>query len=392
MNRILIVTPDFSPTIGGIQTTLYNLCQHCRHSDIRVVAPDTPGVGEFDAKQTFPIDRAKHLLPRGRIGKFLLPSLSLSALRAAFGQRPDVVLCGHILTAPIGWALKRLLGAPYVVYTYALEVMDKRYRRAMSYFLRDADHVIVISDFVRDFLIDDLGLSARQLTKIVPGVDIARFDHTAHGKSIRSTFGLQDAKVLLTVGRLATKAAHKGQDTVIRALPVIREHVPNVKYLIVGDGDRRAVLEQMAEDAGVKNEVIFAGRQSDDILPEIYAASDILTMPCRVIRQGADVLCEGFGIAFLEANAMGKPVIGGRSGGVPDAVSHGQSGLLVDPPDEVQVAEAVIALLKDPSLAARLGQQGRERIFTSFTWAKMAAQIEKLLVDVATHVSNSRRR
>ncbi len=385
MIRTLITTLDFPPTIGGIQTTLYSLCQHCQQSAIRVVAPKVSGASRFDAQQVFAIDRAMRWFPRTHSGKSRLPSVMLAACRAARRQRPDVVLCSHVITAPTGWLLKRLMGIPYVVYTHALEVMDKRYRRAISYFLRDADHIIVVSDFVQHFLVNDLGLDPSKLTKVSPGINIARFkpNGSADGDAVRSTFGLQGANVLLTVGRLAEKSAHKGHDTVIRSLPVIREHVPNVKYLIVGDGDRRERLEQMAVAAGVREDVIFAGRQPDDTLPGLYAACDIFAMPCRVIEQPPDVLCEGFGIAFLEANAMGRPVIGGRSGGVTDAVAHGQSGLLVDPPDEKRVAEAVITLLKDPELAARLGRQGQERVHQLFNWEKVAAQVDHLLSEVA---------
>jgi phosphatidylinositol alpha-1,6-mannosyltransferase len=161
-------------------------------------------------------------------------------------------------------------------------------------------------------------------------------------------------QVIVTVGSLT---ARKGHDMVIRALPRLRETVPDITYLIVGQGGYRAKLEELAMSLGVRDRVIFVGQVSAEDLPDIYALADVFVMPSREHLESCDV--EGFGLVFLEASACAKPVVGGRSGGIPDAIVDGVTGLLVNPNDAEDIANSLARLLTNSNLAIRLGQQGR---------------------------------
>ena len=180
-----------------------------------------------------------------------------------------------------------------------------------------------------------------------------------------------------TVGNLV---ARKGHDMVIRALPRVRQTVPDVTYLIIGDGPYRGQLEALAGALGVRDRVIFAGGIPNEELPPIYALSDLFVMPSRDQSEECDV--EGFGVVFLEANACAKPVVGGRSGGICEAISDGVTGLLVDPNDPEDIANALVRLLTNSDLATRLGKRGRLRVVRDFSWERVGDQVLGILDSV----------
>jgi phosphatidylinositol alpha-1,6-mannosyltransferase len=167
--------------------------------------------------------------------------------------------------------------------------------------------------------------------------------------------------------------ARKGQDTVIRALPQVAALVPGVRYVIVGDGPMRSHLADLAAATGVASRVDFRGFAADDDLPVLYAAADVFAMVSRHLAAAGDV--EGFGIVYLEANAAGRAVVAGRSGGVEDAVIDGETGVMVDPESIDEVAEALIRLLRDDDLRRRLGEQGRTRVRRDFDRRQQARRL-----------------
>jgi phosphatidylinositol alpha-1,6-mannosyltransferase len=177
------------------------------------------------------------------------------------------------------------------------------------------------------------------------------------------------------VGRLVER---KGHDTVIRAMPEVLNRVPDAAYVIVGGGPESERLVRLAEDTGVARHVHLLGRLPRGEMVGLLSRCDVLVMPSRQV--GTSV--EGFGIVFLEAGALGKPVVGGRSGGIPDAIEEGVTGLLVDPEDTVALAEAITSILADPDLAGRMGEAGRERVERLFTWDKVAERILESLETV----------
>ncbi len=180
----------------------------------------------------------------------------------------------------------------------------------------------------------------------------------------------------LSVGNLV---ARKGHDMVIRGLRRLRQTVPEATYLIVGHGSYRVQLENLAKGLEVRDRVIFAGLAAEE-LPNIYAISDVFVMPSREQLEECDV--EGFGLVFLEASACAKPVVGGRSGGIPDAIVDGVTGLLVNPHDPEDIANALARLLTNNHLAIRLGQQGRSWVIKYFSWGRVADRVEGILRSV----------
>ena len=198
-----------------------------------------------------------------------------------------------------------------------------------------------------------------------PGVDAAAFHVDDQARfSIRQRHNLGNSVILLTVGRLQRR---KGQDMIIRALPLIKHHIPNVFYLIVGSGEEEKYLRDLAATLGVAENVVFVGSIGDDERAAYYAACDVFVMPNREID--ADI--EGFGIVFLEAGAAGKPVIGGLSGGTADAIQDGITGLRVGGESASAIATAVIDLSIDTSRAQSMGRAGRQRVKDAFTWEKI---------------------
>ena len=292
-------------------------------------------------------------------------------------ERPVAIQLGLVSDGSMGLWLRRWLRLPFVVYAYGNEIltaMQSAWQKPRLA-LQHADRVLAISRFTAD-LVRRAGVSPERIALVHPGCDVDRFRPRPARMDLRhALLGPRDRdRVLLTVGGLV---ARKGQDMVIRALPRLRQSIPDVTYLIVGDGPYRAQLEALAMSVGVRDHVVFAGMVSAEDLPDVYALSDVYVMPSREQLESCDV--EGFGLVFLEANACGKAVVGGRSGGIPDAVEDGVSGLLVDPHDPEDIANALRRILSDGDMALRLGEQGRLRVVREFEWKRIGDQVQGIL-------------
>jgi phosphatidyl-myo-inositol dimannoside synthase len=178
---------------------------------------------------------------------------------------------------------------------------------------------------------------------------------------------------------VARLTLRKGQDKIIRALPWVAREFPDVRFLVVGTGPDRERLEALAHRKQVADRVIFAGEVPPDVLPHYFRAGDVFAMPCRTRKLGLEV--EGFGLAFLEASAVGRPAVAGDSGGAPEAVVHGETGLVVDGGEVDEVAEAISELLSDAEKADKLGAAGADRVHRDFTWEALSNRLRRLLVD-----------
>jgi phosphatidylinositol alpha-1,6-mannosyltransferase len=203
---------------------------------------------------------------------------------------------------------------------------------------------------------------------VYPGVDCSRFRPDIDARAIRRRHGIENGMVLLSVGRLQ---ARKGHDVAVRAVAALAPQFPDIRYLIVGTGEERTRLEQLAVMHGVRNRVVFVGAVSDQELPAYYAACDIFVLPNRVEQRDF----EGFGIVFLEAAACGRPVVGGASGGVMESVEHGSTGLLVDGESVEAVAAALSTLARSPEVRQAYGRAGRTRVESRFTWEASATVV-----------------
>jgi phosphatidylinositol alpha-1,6-mannosyltransferase len=287
-------------------------------------------------------------------------------------ERPKVVQLADVGDSSLGLWLKRWLGLPYVVYAHGNEVLAAQ--------RSTWDKPRTASRFTGD-LVRRMGVCADRIVTLNPGCDVELFrpsppDLTLKKQLLRDRVG---DRVIMTVGGLVPR---KGYDTVIRALPRVLRSCPDVTYLIV-TSDRRnydTELDALARAVGVRDRVVFAYDVPTAELPRVYALSDIFVMPSRADEAACDV--EGFGLVFIEANACGKPVIGGRSGGISDAVVDGKTGVLVDPGDTDGLAAAIVELLEDPELARRMGEQGRQRAIAEFDWSVVAEKLWAVLTSV----------
>jgi phosphatidylinositol alpha-1,6-mannosyltransferase len=231
------------------------------------------------------------------------------------------------------------------------------------------------SDFTVAHL-ERIGIDAKRIHKITPGLDAAVFFPEPRDPELRSRYGIKDELVVMTIARLDPR---KGHDRVLRALAELKDCVPSFKYVIVGKGEREAELRKLAVNLHMQDNVIFAGFVATQDLNHYYNMADIMAMP----NIDLDGNVEGFGMVFLEANAAGKPVIGGRSGGTIEAVAEGETGFLVDPGDEHELVEALRKLLTDDELRRRMGEHGLRRVRQEFDWDSRAVALRRINAEIA---------
>jgi phosphatidylinositol alpha-1,6-mannosyltransferase len=372
MPNRLLMTLAFPPDIGGMQSFAYQRCLHAGGDFLVVLAPQTEGWQEFDETQPVQICRWSATLQNvagiKRVLQLVFPLLQ--ALKLHRQERFDVIECWQPLPfGLIGLLFKVLYDVPYIVWSHGNDLSrPQRYplaRSLLSPVLAGAHLVIANSQSTKRGLLT-LGAPSGKIRVLNPPVDTQRFRPDIAPSDIMRKYGLEGKRVILTVARLVRV---KGIDMVIRALPKVLETIPNTVYLVVGGGPLRAELEQLAEALGVRDNVLFAGavaHLSDD-LPRYYRVCDVFVMVSRPVSQGREI--ERFGMAYLEAGACGKPVIGGKGGGTSEAVEDGVTGLLVDPWDGNEIAEAIVRVLVDEELAGRLGEKGRRRAMRQPDWA-----------------------
>jgi phosphatidylinositol alpha-1,6-mannosyltransferase len=238
---------------------------------------------------------------------------------------------------------------------------------------RGNDVVTYLGDYQRVRLERTLG-GLTSLQRLAPGVDVDKFHPGVDGSEVRARHGLTGRPVIVCVSRLVPR---KGQDMLIRALPAVRRRVPEAALLLVSGGPYRPKLERLAREQGVESEVVFTGSVPWAELPQHYAAGDVYAMPCRTRAAGLDV--EGLGIVYLEASATGLPVVGGDSGGAPDAVREGETGYVVGGLDVAALTARLIDLLTDESRAKAMGEAGRAWVEKEWQWPTQAARLRSLL-------------
>lgn len=373
MTRTLVVTNDFPPRPGGIQTFVYELVRRLPPDDVLVYASTFRGAEAFDAEQPFPVVREKTsvLLPT--------PSTRRTAAGLVREHRAQAVLFGA--AAPLGLlgpALREAGAERTVGLTHGHEAGWAGYPGARSVLRRvgqSLDVLTYLGEYTRRRIAAALPAeAAARMVQLTPGVDARLFRPDVDGRGVRERHGLGDRPVVVCVSRLMPR---KGQDVLIRALPRIRMAVPDAALLLVGGGPYRGRLERLASDTGMSRHVVLTGSVPLDSLPEHFAAGDVFAMPCRTRHLGLDV--EGLGIVYLEASASGLPVVAGQSGGAPDAVLPGRTGDVVDGTDVSAVAEAVAGLLADPGRRERMGAAGRAWVAETWTWERSCERLEQVL-------------
>jgi phosphatidylinositol alpha-1,6-mannosyltransferase len=370
--RILLVTNDFPPRVGGIQSFVHNLAVRQPPGSVVVYASTWRAAEAFDRDQPFEVVREPTtvLLPT--------PAVARRAAELARAHGCDTVWFGA--AAPLGLlaeGLRRRAGIVRVVaQTHGHEVGWAALpgaRALLRRIGRYTDVVTYLGDYTRVRLERALrGLT--ELCRLAPGVDVDAYHPDVDGGQVRARYRLTDRPVVVCVSRLVPR---KGQDALIRALPAIQRRVPGTALLIVGGGPYRQSLHRLARQTGVERDVVFTGSVPAAELPAHYAAGDVYAMPCRTRNRGLDV--EGLGIVYLEASATGLPVVAGDSGGAPDAVREGETGYVVDGRNLGQIADRVATLLADRELARRMGAAGRAWVEREWRWETQARRMTELL-------------
>ncbi len=296
-------------------------------------------------------------------------------IRRALRRGEGMVHCARALPEGLSALVAYALGGPaYVCWAHGEELATARSSReltALTGWVYRLSKGALANSRNTARLLEAYGMPASKVHVVYPAVDAERFRPDVDGRSLRERFAAGGDVVLLSVGRLQRR---KGHDVAIRAIAALRPELPGLRYVIAGDGEERAHLERLVAENGLDRIVSFAGVVPDEEMPRLYAASDIFLLPNR--EDDRDI--EGFGIVFLEAAATGRPSIGGNSGGVPEAVIDGVTGLLVDGSNVESVAAAIRRLATSPEERARMGDAGRRRVQAEFTWEQAAANVEQL--------------
>ncbi len=379
MPKVLIVTNDFPPRRGGIQSFLHALALGLPADGVVVYAPAWPGASEFDAKQPFPVVRhpTSLMLP--------VPGVARRAQAILTEHNCDTVLFGA--AAPLGLlapGLRRAGARRIVAITHGHEAGWAALPGARSLLRRigeGADVVTYLGEYFRIRLSRALSpAAAGKMVRLAPGVNNQMFRPGAGGAAIRAKLGIRpQVPVVICVSRLVPR---KGQDTLIEAWPqVLADRIScgqaQPVLLIVGDGPYAPKLRRLAGRLGVTDSVIFTGSVPREELPAYYDAANVFAMPCRTRHGGLDV--EGLGIVYLEASATGLPVIGGDSGGAPDAILPGETGYVVVGGDACEVADRIGSLLGDPEVAATMGDKGLAWIDQEWRWDLISAKLADIL-------------
>lgn len=368
--RFAVMTKNYMKTLlitiynlnnhGGVENYYRNLIKHWpKPEEIKVLQNDK-------GKLT-----TRWLMPRW------LPALEL-LYRTIIKEKIKHILVGEILPAgTVAYYITKFTKTPYTVFIHGMDftlaLRKTRKKRIAKRILTNAANVICANSYVAELVKEFLGQEQRnKVTVVNPGVNTRIQEYKnieKQASELKEKYKLRYKIVLFSIGRLVKR---KGFDMAIKSLPEVYKYIPNLQYVLAGDGPDKKYIYDMAK--GVPN-IIFLGKITEEEKWAWLNLCDILIMPSREV----DCDFEGFGIVYLEANLCGKPVIAGDSGGVRDAVKGAITGILIDPNDSEDIANAIITLAKDKDLRDKLGEQGRERALKDFRWEGQAEKIYNLV-------------
>jgi len=366
--RAILLAYNFHPTEGGIQTLMRSMVEADCGIAWTVLTRRATGKAAVELPcdvvrtairpQLRLIDRAwaRSRGPRYRVEDLIEFQARGRLLALCRHRRPSFLLADQYCTAPAVRGVARKTGIPWGMWVYGKELLkDTPTKRDV---LSSADLVLACSRFSRELAIS-VGAASEKAVVVHPMVDDRRFHAPADRDAARRLLDLEGRRALLTVAHLVPR---KGHEQLLRALPRVRAAFPDVIYLVVGRGPNEGALRDLARKLSIEESVRFCGCVSDRELPDYYGAADLHVMPST---EDGDV--EGFGISFVEAAACGTPSIGSRSGGIPDAIDDGRTGLLVKPGDVAGLVEAIVALLGNDKRRHEMAVQAREAVRTRFS-------------------------
>lgn len=380
-SSLLMITELFLPTKGGTAVSFDDDFRRLGGKEVHIVTADVPGAAEFDrihpnSVYRLTLKRSPWLKPESLV---IYSKLFLTSLALAMRHRFSAVFAGRALPEGIvAWAVARIRGCKVMIYAHGEELTGwgrGRKFQAMCFALRHADKVLANSDFTRDTLVSLIGVSPERIAVIYPTVDIDGMQPGLPHDDLLAGLGLGKGQPLvLSVGRLMRR---KGFDQVIRSLPYLKQQGLDVHYALIGVGEDRDYLQDLANELGVSNHLHLLGHVKAEDLPRWYSACSLFAMPNRDINGDT----EGFGLVYLEAGACEKPVLAGLAGGTGSAVVDGVTGFRVDGENLEAVQQAIASLLQDPAMANEMGRKARERVRANFTHERRVGQLRSLVLE-----------
>ena len=377
MKKILFITNDFGPRAGGIESFIIGLIESLPKNSVVVYTSKQEETLAYDRSwlDNYGVevirDRSKVLLPTPRVSRAIKKVVKSSEVQVAcFGAAAPLALLAK--------GIRRAGVSHIVAITHGHEVWWAKvfpFSLAIRSIGNSVDALTYLGEFTRREISRALSSKARAaLVQLAPGIDVEHFSPRNDSPELRSSLGLDGKKVVVSVGRLVRR---KGQDRLIEALPLVRTSIPNAHLLLVGQGSYGKYLKKLAQRKGVAEAVTFVGRVQFAELPTYFCVGDLFAMPSRSRFGGLEV--EGLGIVYLEASSCGLPVIAGNSGGAPDAVVAGRTGLVVDGTKVEEISHAVIELLGNPGRATEMGREGRAWAKEHWSWRSWSGQFAEIL-------------
>jgi phosphatidylinositol alpha-1,6-mannosyltransferase len=388
---VLLLTELFPPDVGGSPVLFEAVYSRLKDTTVTVLTDSKITARPVAVQRAGGLAVVRRPIATTRWGVLGAKSLS-HHMRVAWearklGSRGDVVVhCGRALPEGVAaWLSRRVGGPAYLCWAHGEDIATAHQSREFTWLMtrvygNAAANIANSQSTAR--MLEALGMPADRTHVIYPGVDVHRFRPQTEAPDIRARFAEDGRVILLSVGRLQRR---KGHDLAIEAVSRLPPSVP-VSYLIVGDGAERGRLEALVAQHRLQDRVHFLGEVPARDLPRYYAACDIFLLPNRI--DDGDV--EGFGIVFLEAAATGRPTIGGRSGGVPEAVLDRETGMLVSGNDAGELAAVIEELASSKEKRHTMGAAGRERVCRAFTWERAAADVLAVHVDAASRERRAR--
>ena len=375
-SRILCITNDFGPRAGGIETFVMGLIERLPFGSVIVYTSAQEDSAPYDLTwlKEFGVEVVRDK------SKILLPTPGVAYCVNTLVRERNITTAFFGAAAPLGLLSKGLRRAgvkEIVALTHGHEVWWSKvfpFTLAMKSISQQVNNLTYLGEFTRNAISKSVTkVAAQSMVKIAPGIDTDHFS-PQDARALRNELGLTDKKVIVSVGRLVHR---KGQDILIEAMPAIIKDVPEAHILMIGEGPYRSYLENRVKALGIQERVTFIGRIQYADLPRYICVGDLFVMPSRSRLAGLEV--EGLGIVYLEASACGLPVIAGDSGGAPDAVLEGETGLVVDGTSKSDVAAAVVELLLDADRSKAMGIRGRQWIIQEWRWEIWSARFAELL-------------
>jgi phosphatidylinositol alpha-1,6-mannosyltransferase len=373
---ILCITNDFGPRAGGIETFVIGLIERIPFGSVMVYTSQQGDTAEYDQvwQEKYGVevirDRAKILLPSLRVGRAVRKIVRQRGVtKVFFGAAAPLGLLSH--------GLRRAGVTRIVALTHGHEVWWAKvwpFTWAIRRIGSGVDVLTYLGDFTRNAISRSLSTQAQSsMVRIAPGIDTTHFAPVVTAGELKRELELEGKRVIVSVGRLVHR---KGQDTLVESLPEILKSHKDAHLLFVGVGPHLEYIHKRAIQLGVLDHISFVGRVQYSELPRFISVGEIFAMPSRSRLAGLEV--EGLGIVYLEASACELPVVGGLSGGAPDALLEGETGLAADGLDPSSVARAVISLLDDPVRAKEMGKRGRQWIVDEWEWRHWSKRFNEL--------------